>query len=67
MKNPDEIHNVSQTQLSIARHYGGIIYNGKEYVYFPNEDKLVRKDLIKKNKPKKIDKKKKIDNNGKLF
>lgn len=55
MDHPDEIHNVSQTQLSIARHYGGIIYNGKEYVYFPNEDKLVRKDLVKKKKPKNKD------------
>lgn len=67
MKNPEEIHNVSNTQLSISRHYGGIIYNGKEYVYFPDEDKLVRKDLLNKKKPKKIDKQKKIDNNGKLF
>ena len=58
---PDEIHNVSHTQLSIARHYGGCVFNGKEYVYFPDEDKLVRKDLVKKKKPKKE------DNNGKLF
>jgi len=50
MITPDEIHNVSHTQFSIARHYGGCVHNGKEYVYFPDEDKLVRKDLLKKKK-----------------
>lgn len=52
MNAPDEIHKVSHTQLSVARHYGGCIFNGKEYVYFHDEDKLVRKDLLKKKKPK---------------
>ena len=44
--NPDEIHGVSQSQFSIARHYGGITFNGAHYTYLPHEDKLVRDDIL---------------------
>jgi hypothetical protein len=43
MDQPDIIYNVSHTHLSIARHYGGIKYNGVEYVYNPADDTLIKK------------------------
>jgi len=46
-KTPFGITNVSQTQLSIARHYGGIKYNGDEYTYVPPSDELIRNDVLK--------------------
>ena len=39
---PYAIQGVSQTQLSIARHYGGCTYGGREYYYIPTTDELVR-------------------------
>jgi len=42
-----EYHNISYSQLSIARHYGAIDVNGSRYYYYPNEDKLVREDVVK--------------------
>ena len=38
---------VSQTQLSIARHYGGIAVNDESYVYCPPTDELIRGDVLK--------------------
>lgn len=40
MNHPKVIHNVSMTQLSIARHYGGCTFNGKRYVYCDVDDTL---------------------------
>ena len=40
--------NVSQTQLSIARHSGGCTVNGKHYTYNPVADELVRSDILKR-------------------
>lgn len=37
---------VSRTQLSIARHYGGITVQGRHYVYFPEHDELWRDDVL---------------------
>ena len=37
---------VSRTQLSIARHYGGIPVQGRHYVYFPESDELWRDDVL---------------------
>jgi len=51
-RTPERIENVSQGQLSIARHYGGIIFNGKEYVYNPKDDCLIRADIFKKARAK---------------
>jgi hypothetical protein len=39
--------NVSMTQLSIARHYGGINFNGKHFIYNPADDSLIREDVAK--------------------
>lgn len=37
---------VSQTQLSIARHYGGMQVNGEHYVYCYPTDELIRQDVF---------------------
>lgn len=42
---PDRYHHVSQTQLSIARYYGGATVNGVHYVYDPETDTLTRESL----------------------
>jgi hypothetical protein len=39
--------NVSMTLFSIARHYGGIRFNGHNYTYFPKHDELWRDDVLK--------------------
>jgi hypothetical protein len=46
-RTPYAIHGVMNTQLSIARHYGGIHYQGEGYTYIPESDELVRNDVIK--------------------
>lgn len=38
---------VKDTQLSIARHYGGTNVNGVHYTYIPESDELVRDDVLK--------------------
>lgn len=38
--------NVSMTQLSIARHYGGCTVQGKHFIYNPTDDSLIRGDVI---------------------
>lgn len=45
MNQPEEIHHASQSQFSVARFYGGCTFNGAEYVYDAENDKLVRKDI----------------------
>jgi hypothetical protein len=42
---PECFYNVSQTQLSIARYYGGIKYNGADYHYDAESDTLTRMDV----------------------
>jgi hypothetical protein len=37
---------VSQTQLSLACHYGGITVQGKNFVYIPAFDELIRSDVL---------------------
>jgi hypothetical protein len=39
--------NVSFTQLSIARHFGGLEVQGKYYLYNPDDDSLIREDVVK--------------------
>ena len=51
--NPEKIYRISQTQLSIARYYGGCKYNGENYVYNPADDTLTREDIWKKEHSKK--------------
>lgn len=45
--NPYLITGVSQSQLSVARHYGGCQYQGQEYVYVQTTDELVRADVAR--------------------
>lgn len=47
MNIPERIYNVSKTQLSIARHYGGIKINGADYHYDEASDTLTRMDVWK--------------------
>lgn len=44
---PYAIKHVSQSQFSIARHYGGMKFNGQSYTYFPPGDELIRDDVVK--------------------
>jgi len=44
---PFAICSVSQSQFSIARHYGGIKFNGFPYTYIQPSDELVRDDVMK--------------------
>ena len=44
---PFGMTNVSMTQLSIARQYGGIKFNGSDYTYFHETDELIRNDVLK--------------------
>lgn len=39
--------NVSMSQLSIARHYGGCKVNGQDWTYNAADDSLIRNDVIK--------------------
>lgn len=54
---PERIYHWLDSQLSIARHYGGCKFNGADYVIAYNEEgqPLVRADLLKK--PKRVKKK----------
>ena len=46
---PERIYGWLDSQLSIARHYGGITYNGHKYLidYSDPQEPLVRQDLKK--------------------
>lgn len=44
---PYGLKNVSHTQLSIARYYGAINFNGFKYIYNPIADELIREDVLK--------------------
>ena len=46
-RTPYGMTNISMTQLSIARYYGGIKYNGESYTYLPLTDELIRDDVLK--------------------
>jgi len=45
---PERYYHVSQTQLSVARYYGGCTVNGTHYVYDPTTDTLIREDVLKR-------------------
>lgn len=47
MNKPERIYNVSQTQLSVARHYGGCKFDGVDYHYDAESDTLTRMDVWK--------------------
>ena len=44
---PFAIGGVSQSQLSIARYYGGCKFQGRNYSYLPLTDELLRDDVVK--------------------
>jgi hypothetical protein len=46
-ESPYGVTNVSHTQLSIARYYGSINFNGFKYIYNPMADELIREDVLK--------------------
>jgi hypothetical protein len=46
-ESPYGVTNVSHTQLSIARYYGTINFNGFKYIYHPMTDELIREDVLK--------------------
>jgi hypothetical protein len=39
--------NISYSQMSIARHYGSANIQGKHYIYNPDDDSLIREDVVK--------------------
>lgn len=47
---PDRIYGWLNTQMSIARHYGGLTYQGQSYIVAAHEEgqPLVRCDVIKR-------------------
>ena len=47
MNHPERIANVSMTQFSIARRFGGIVFNGVHYVYDPATDECIREDVFR--------------------
>lgn len=47
MNKPERIYNVSQTQFSVARHYGGCKLNGADYHYDAESNTLTRMDIWK--------------------
>lgn len=47
MNKPERIYNVSHTQFSVARHFGGCTFNGASYHYDAENDVLVRMDVWK--------------------
>lgn len=46
-KNPYAISGVCNTQLSIARHYGGLVFRGDGYQYIQESDELIRDDVLR--------------------
>jgi hypothetical protein len=44
-RTPYGMTNISQTQFSIARHYGGLKFQGDSYTYLPQTDELIRDDV----------------------
>ena len=44
---PFLIRGVSNSQLSIARHYGGCTFQKRWYKYMPLTDELIRDDAVK--------------------
>lgn len=52
---PERYLNVSQTQLSIARYYGGAKVFGHNYTYDPTNDSLIRDDVLRREQKAKRD------------
>ena len=69
MTEPKKIYNWQDSQLSIARHYGGISFNGVHYyiAYAEEGQPLVEMIIKKKEKKKGVLKKASIEANFALF
>ena len=48
MSSPEEIHNISGSQMSPVRHFGGCKYMGASYHYDASQDALIRMDVWQK-------------------
>lgn len=50
MSAPERIHGWQQSQMSIARHYGGLKYQGHDYqiAYGERDTPLVRVDVLER-------------------
>ena len=46
-RNPYVITGISHGMFSIARHFGGMEYQGESYLYRPESDECVRADVMK--------------------
>ena len=44
---PYVIRGISRGMFSLARHYGGMTYQGKSYEYRAETDECVRRDVVK--------------------
>lgn len=66
MSAPERIYGWLNTQLSVARFYGGCIYNGQRYVIAMEEDgnPLVRWDVLKREAKSKSEKQKEEKKKG---
>lgn len=62
---PEVYYNVSQTQMSIARRFGGLKVNGVEYRYDAETDRLVREDIAKRDEQYKAAERRKWVNQAK--
>lgn len=60
MKDPERLYHVSASQFSVARHFGGCMFQGKHYYYDAENDALVRHDVWKKELKEDKDKAKRI-------
>ena len=62
---PERIACVSQTQFSIARHYGGLRINGQYYHYVAATDMIIRDDVLRRERAAQREQAK-ADNHAKL-
>lgn len=49
-KPPKAVYGITGSYFSIARHYGGMNFNGAQYIYAQKLDACIRADLFKKGK-----------------
>ena len=46
-RTPYGMTNISMTQLSIAKYYGGCTFQNERYTYVPDTDELIRNDVLR--------------------
>lgn len=67
MDSPERITGVSVSMFSVARYYGGIVFNGEEYRYDYATDTLIRLDVWKRENKRVKNKKVQEEKIGDLF